>query len=198
NVRNAEGFERDTALSRRLGYRGRKLIHPSQIEPCNRLYRPSTAELDYYARVLEAFDQALAQGSAATTVDGRMIDAAMANAARRMLEADAAWKKAGEDWGGRGRGGGSFLGRAGRRRGLLRQRGHRGGVRPRRGARPERLGRRRGARWRCAAAATRSARAYAGWSKSPPPRPGRPDPLRTYRRDSASTGAAAERIRSGI
>src|SRR5215831_19406669 len=83
------------ALSRRLGYRGRKLIHPSQIEPCNRLYRPSAAELDYYARVLEAFDQALAQGSASTTVDGRMIDAAMANAARRVLEADAAWKKGG-------------------------------------------------------------------------------------------------------
>src|SRR5262245_5216790 len=52
DVRDAEGFERDTALSRRLGYRGRKLIHPAQIEPCNRLYRPSAAELDYYARVI--------------------------------------------------------------------------------------------------------------------------------------------------
>jgi citrate lyase subunit beta / citryl-CoA lyase len=95
DVRDAEGFERDTALSRRLGYRGRKLIHPAQIEPCNRLYRPSAAELDYYARVIEAFDQAVAQGSAATTVDGRMIDLAMANAARRALDAEAAWKKAG-------------------------------------------------------------------------------------------------------
>jgi citrate lyase subunit beta/citryl-CoA lyase len=95
NVRDTEGFERDTALSRRLGYRGRKLIHPAQIEPCNRLYRPSAAELDYYARVLEAFDQAVAQGSASTTVDGRMIDLAMANAARRVLDAEAAWKKAG-------------------------------------------------------------------------------------------------------
>jgi citrate lyase subunit beta / citryl-CoA lyase len=95
DVRDAEGFERDTALSRRLGYRGRKLIHPAQIEPCNRLYRPSAAELDYYARVIEAFDQAVAQGSAATTVDGRMIDLAMANAARRVLDAEAAWKKAG-------------------------------------------------------------------------------------------------------
>lgn len=95
NVRDAEGFERDTALSRRLGYRGRKLIHPAQIEPCNRLYRPSAAELDYYARVVEAFDRAVAQGSAATTVDGRMIDLAMANAARRVLAAEAAWKKAG-------------------------------------------------------------------------------------------------------
>jgi len=86
NVRDPEGFERDTALSRRLGYRGRKLIHPAQIEPCNRLYRPSQAELDYYRRVLAAFDQAVRQGSASTVVDGRMIDVAMANAARRVLE----------------------------------------------------------------------------------------------------------------
>ena len=78
DVRDPEGFEKDTALSRRLGYRGRKLIHPSQIEPCNRLYAPSQSELDYYARVLEAFDKALAQGSATTTVDGKMIDVAMA------------------------------------------------------------------------------------------------------------------------
>lgn len=95
DVRDADGFARDTALSRRLGYRGRKLIHPSQIEPCNRLYAPSAAELDYYARVLEAFDNAVAQGSASTTVDGKMIDVAMANAARRVLEQAAAWKKTG-------------------------------------------------------------------------------------------------------
>jgi citrate lyase subunit beta/citryl-CoA lyase len=94
NVRDLEGFERDTALSRRLGYRGRKLIHPSQIEPCNRLYAPSQKELDYYARVLEALDKALAQGSASTTVDGKMIDVAMANAARRALDEAAAMKKA--------------------------------------------------------------------------------------------------------
>jgi len=95
NVRDTAGFEQDTALSRRLGYRGRKLIHPSQIEPCNRLYAPSQKELDYYTRVLEAFDKALALGSASTTVDGKMIDEAMAKAARRVLDQAAAWKKAG-------------------------------------------------------------------------------------------------------
>ena len=95
NVRDPAGFEQDTALSRRLGFRGRKLIHPSQIEPCNRLYSPSQQELDYYARVLEAFDQAAAQGSASTTIDGKMIDEAMAKAARRVLDQAAAWKKAG-------------------------------------------------------------------------------------------------------
>ncbi len=95
DVRDPEGFAKDTALSRRLGYRGRKLIHPSQIEPCNRLYAPSERELDYYARVLEAFDKALAQGRASTTVDGKMIDVAMANAARRALDEAVARKKAG-------------------------------------------------------------------------------------------------------
>ena len=90
DVRDPDGFARDTALSRRLGYRGRKLIHPSQIEPCNRLYVPNQRELDYYARVLEAFEKALIQGRASTTVDGKMIDVAMANAARRALQEAAA------------------------------------------------------------------------------------------------------------
>jgi citrate lyase subunit beta/citryl-CoA lyase len=95
DIRDPAGFERDTDLSRRLGYRGRKLIHPSQIEPCNRLYRPTAAELDYYARVLEAFDAAVADGRASTTVDGKMIDVAMAAAARRVLEQDKIWARTG-------------------------------------------------------------------------------------------------------
>ncbi len=95
NVRDPEGFERDTALSRRIGYRGRKLIHPSQVEPCNRLYMPGAKELDYYGRVIEAYEAAVKQGHASTTVDGRMIDEAMAKMARRTLDQAAAWKKAG-------------------------------------------------------------------------------------------------------
>ena len=71
------------------------MFHPSQIEPCNQLYRPTAAELDYYARVLEAFDAAVAEGRASTTVDGKMIDVAMAAAARRVLEADKVWAKTG-------------------------------------------------------------------------------------------------------
>src|SRR5437763_9897757 len=95
DVRDPEGFARDTALSRRLGYRGRKLIHPSQIEPCNRLYAPSQKELDYYTRVLEVFDKALAQGSASTTGDGKMIDVAVAKSERRVPNEAEARKKAG-------------------------------------------------------------------------------------------------------
>ncbi|HLI26140.1 MAG TPA: CoA ester lyase [Chloroflexota bacterium] len=85
NVRDADGFARDTQLSRRLGYRGRTVIHPSQIAPANQLYSPSPAEVAYYRRVLEAFDAAVAQGTASTTVDGKLVDYAMAERARRVL-----------------------------------------------------------------------------------------------------------------
>ena len=90
-----EGLLASSRRSAALGFEGRMVIHPSQIEPCNRLYAPSQQELDYYARVIEAFDAAVKQGHASTTVDGKMIDVAMANAAKRALEQAAAWKKAG-------------------------------------------------------------------------------------------------------
>lgn len=85
DVRDKEGFEKDTGLSRRLGYRGRAVVHPDQVEAANRLYAPTAAELEYYGRVLAAMDEARKRGEAATTVDGRMVDEAMAVTARRVL-----------------------------------------------------------------------------------------------------------------
>ena len=86
NVRDIEGFKRDTMLSRRLGYRGRTVIHPSQIEAANEIYTPTAVEVDYAERVLKAFDEALARGTASTTVDGKLVDVAMAKTASNILE----------------------------------------------------------------------------------------------------------------
>ncbi len=86
NIRDPEGFKRDTTLSRRLGFRGRTVIHPSQIEAANRIYTPTAAEIDYSTRVLKAFDEALARGTASTTVDGKLVDVAMAKTARNLLD----------------------------------------------------------------------------------------------------------------
>ena len=86
DVRDKAAFDFDTTLSRRLGYRGRAVVHPDQVEAANRLYSPSAAEIDYYSRVLEALEHAHARGEASTTVDGRMIDEAMGITARRVIE----------------------------------------------------------------------------------------------------------------
>ena len=85
NIRDLEGFKRDTTLSKRLGFRGRTVIHPTQIEAANRIYMPTAAEIDYATRVLKAFDEALARGTASTTVDGKLVDVAMAKTAGNIL-----------------------------------------------------------------------------------------------------------------
>ena len=80
-----ETSERVREAARKLGYRGKSIIHPNQVEIVNRAFTPTQKELDYYKRVLEAFDAAVARGSAATTVDGKLVDYAMAAMAKRVL-----------------------------------------------------------------------------------------------------------------
>ena len=85
NIRDPEGLRACCEAARKLGYRGKSIIHPNQVEIVNRAFTPTQNELDYYRRVLEAFDAAVARGSAATTVDGKLVDYAMAAMARRVL-----------------------------------------------------------------------------------------------------------------
>ena len=85
NVRDPEGLRICCEAARKLGYRGKSAIHPNQIETVNRVFMPNAQELDYYRRVIEAFDTAVARGSAATTVDGKLVDYAMVGMAKRVL-----------------------------------------------------------------------------------------------------------------
>ena len=85
NVRDPEGLRICCEAARKLGYRGKSVIHPNQIETVNRIFTPTAQELDYYRRVIEAFDAAVARGSAATTVDGKLVDYAMVGMAKRVL-----------------------------------------------------------------------------------------------------------------
>lgn len=78
-------LEQDTRLSRRLGYKGRTVIHPSQIEPVRAIYSPSEEELAHWRRLLAAFEAAIADGRATVSFEGVMIDYAMAARARNEL-----------------------------------------------------------------------------------------------------------------
>lgn len=80
-----EGFVASATIARRLGYRGKKVIHPRHAVLANEVFMPSEAELDFHRRVLTALEQAEAEGSAATVVDGTMVDSAMAATAREAL-----------------------------------------------------------------------------------------------------------------
>jgi len=76
---------REAELARRLGFDGKFLIHPNQIEPVNRIFRPPPEEVDRARRVVAAFEAAEAQGFASTSLDGKMIDIPIAKRARKLL-----------------------------------------------------------------------------------------------------------------
>ena len=85
-----DGFRQTIRRSRRLGFIGASVIHPSQVPILNEEFRASPEEIDHARRVVAAYDKALAEGVGAVTVDGKMIDVPVVERARLLLERDAA------------------------------------------------------------------------------------------------------------
>ena len=85
-IRNPTGLENDTRLARDLGFTGKALIHPAQIEVVEKAFRPTDAEVEYARRVVKAFEAAEADGAGAVAVDGQMVDLPVVERARRVLQ----------------------------------------------------------------------------------------------------------------
>ena len=90
DIKDAEGFEAECRQGRQMGFDGKTLIHPSQLEPCNRVFGPAPDEVERSQRIIEAFEQAEAEGRGVVTVDGRMIENLHVEQARRTLALAAA------------------------------------------------------------------------------------------------------------
>lgn len=84
-VDDLAGLRTFAEASRRLGYEGMMVIHPSHAGVVNEVFTPSAATLAHAQQVVDALDGAAADGNGAVRVDGRMVDAAMAATARRLL-----------------------------------------------------------------------------------------------------------------
>lgn len=82
---DAEGFEAECRQGRELGFDGKTLIHPKQLEPCNRVFAPSDAEVASASEIIEAFEAAQRDGRGVVTVGGRMIENLHVEEARRTL-----------------------------------------------------------------------------------------------------------------
>lgn len=85
DVRDKEGLIRETRLVRQMGFQGKFVIHPDQVSPVNQNFIPSEEETGYARRVVEAFEVAVTQGQASTPLDGKMIDAPVAERAKKLL-----------------------------------------------------------------------------------------------------------------
>jgi citrate lyase subunit beta / citryl-CoA lyase len=83
-------FRQTIRRSRRLGFIGASVIHPSQIPILNEEFRSGAEEVDHARRVVAAYEEALAEGIGAVTVDGKMIDVPIVERARLLLERETA------------------------------------------------------------------------------------------------------------
>jgi citrate lyase subunit beta/citryl-CoA lyase len=90
DVRDADGFEAECRQGRELGFDGKTLIHPGQVEPANRVFAPSDDEVDTARRTIAAFEAAQAEGRAVATLDGRLVESLHVDSAHRVLAMHAA------------------------------------------------------------------------------------------------------------
>ncbi|MEU4314217.1 CoA ester lyase [Nocardia sp. NPDC024068] len=80
-----EQFRQACAWTATLGFDGKWVIHPGQVEMTMRAFTPTENAVREAERVIDALDRARAQGSGAVQLDGQMLDEAVAVAARRVL-----------------------------------------------------------------------------------------------------------------
>jgi len=85
DIMDTDGLIESAKLARRLGFRGKMLIHPKQIKPINEIFTPREEEVQFAKRVVEEFTQAQASGQGAISIEGTMIDIASFNQASQLL-----------------------------------------------------------------------------------------------------------------
>ncbi|MDK2918860.1 MAG: citrate lyase subunit beta / citryl-CoA lyase [Candidatus Petromonas sp.] len=86
DINDEEGFINEVKHIKQLGFDGKSVIHPKQIEPVHRIYTPSNKEIEKSIRVLNAIEEAERNGSGVIALDGKMIDGPIVERARRVIE----------------------------------------------------------------------------------------------------------------
>jgi citrate lyase subunit beta/citryl-CoA lyase len=93
DIQDTEGFKGVCRQGLEMGFDGKTLIHPSQVEPCNEVFAPSAAELEMADKIVAAFKAAQAEGRGVVTVEGRMIENLHVEQAERALAMSVAIKE---------------------------------------------------------------------------------------------------------
>lgn len=90
DVKDLDGFRAECVQGADMGFDGKTLIHPTQVDIANDVWAPTDDEVDHARRVIAAFQEGVADGRGVITVDGRMIENLhVENARRAIATADA-------------------------------------------------------------------------------------------------------------
>jgi citrate lyase subunit beta/citryl-CoA lyase len=90
DVKDLDGFRAECVQGFEMGFDGKTLIHPGQVDICNDVWAPSEADIEHARGLIAAFDEGVAAGKGVVTYNGRMIENLhVANAQRLLAVADA-------------------------------------------------------------------------------------------------------------
>ncbi len=82
-----EGLIRDARSGMKLGYKGKSIIHPSQIEAVHDIFKPSEDEVEWAKKVVNALEEGKREGRGAIRLEGKMIDEVHYKRAKTLLDA---------------------------------------------------------------------------------------------------------------
>jgi len=86
NVNDDEGFLREVNIAKQLGFNGKSLIHPKQIDLLHKAYAPTEEEVTHAKRVLAAAEEAHRKGLGVVSLDGKMVDPPVIHEAEMALQ----------------------------------------------------------------------------------------------------------------
>ena len=86
DVNNEEGFIAEATLIKKLGFDGKSVINPRQIEPLHQVFMPSEKDLNKARAIMDAIAEANARGSGVASLKGKMIDKPVVTRAKRLLD----------------------------------------------------------------------------------------------------------------
>src|SRR5665647_1216653 len=85
NLKDMQSFEYACRFGRDLGFDGKTLVHPIQLDYCNDAYTPKRAEVETAEEIIDALEQANAVGKGTVVVNGKLIELHNVEAAKRLL-----------------------------------------------------------------------------------------------------------------
>jgi len=86
DLQDLSGLKEDCAIGKNLGYVGKSIIHPDQIQIAHDLFAPNRAEMEWAHKVCDTYVASTKKGKGATVVDGKMIDEVHYKRAKALLD----------------------------------------------------------------------------------------------------------------
>jgi citrate lyase subunit beta/citryl-CoA lyase len=86
DLKDQKALEADAIRAKQFGFQGKLCIHPNQVDTCNKIFSPTQKEIEYAHKVIVAFNEAEATGTAVIQVDGKFIDPPVVKQARRVVK----------------------------------------------------------------------------------------------------------------